>query len=124
SVPFWKIGSDTRACSSSKLGSAVAGHARSPVACGQGEGLSPHRIQLAAVGAVAAVTALASLAPMAFGWPTVNCAATRMLDVAVPLAAAHARRGAYLVHAAARVASEGALAPSSAAKSDATWIGL
>ena len=61
---------------------------------------------------------------MAFGWPTVNCAATRMLDVAVPLAAAHARRGAYLVHAAARVASEGALAPSSAVKSDATWIGL
>ena len=76
SVPFWKMGRVTIAWSSLNAGSGVP-HARSPVACGQGEGAFAQSTQPVAVGAAAAATAVASAGPMTAGWPTVKTVASR-----------------------------------------------
>src|SRR5438270_8086618 len=79
-VPFWKIGSETSAWSSSNAES-TAPHARVPVASGQGDAAAPpQRTQFVAAGAAAADTAAESFEAGSRGGPTVKTA-TSKIDV-------------------------------------------
>lgn len=116
------MGSVTRACSSSKAGSGVEGHARLPAACGQGELPLAQLTHPVAVGTPAEATAAASLGPIAVGWPTVKTVALRIVLVSNFAAAAQSRSGWYLGHCAARAVSVGAVVARRAERSAGTWI--
>ena len=103
------------AWSSSKL-AFVAPHARSPVACGQGDAAVAQFTQPVADGAGAALAAA-----IAAGATVVSCAVVKtvaaMNALAPPLEATHVRSGAYWVYAVVRALSLGADDARSAARS-------
>src|SRR4051794_4977043 len=70
-VPFCHVGSVTSACSSSKALFA-APQARTPSACGHGEGATPHLTQPVTAGGGAAAIAAPSFATTSTCLPTVN----------------------------------------------------
>src|SRR6185295_8104748 len=96
-VPFWKIGSETSAWSSSNAGSA-APHARVPVASGHGDGVVAQFTQFVAAGTGAAATAVARRCAGFAVCATVKTVAFTMVARSIAFAAAHARKGAYAAY--------------------------